>query len=91
MVVKQGKVIKFSLLLSTTAWICFKFCAGVPLLDPYPFLNRGTIPFFHGIMGNFVQFWPILKKASINHWPEIIHIWFAESPGDLVSSLFKLA
>ena len=27
--------------------------------------SRGATPFFHGIMGNFVHFWPFYKKSTI--------------------------
>ena len=39
----------------------------------------------------WVIFGQFLKNLLLyNHWSEIIHIWFGESPGGLVSSLFKL-
>ena len=31
---------------------------------PTKFVKIGVLPFFHGLMGNFVFFWPILKRTS---------------------------
>ena len=69
----------------TTARIYFKFCVDVSSVK---FQKIEVVPlFFYEIMDNFGQF---LKNILQNHRPEIIHIWFGEFPGDLVSSMFKL-
>ena len=56
---------------------------------PTKFVKIRVLPlFFMELWVILCNFWPILKKSSIN--PEIVHIWFGESPGGLVSSLFKV-
>ena len=45
--------------------------------------------FFMELRVILCNFWPILKKSSIKPLTRN-HIWFGESPGDLISTLFKL-
>ena len=57
---------------------------------PTKFVKIGVLPlFFMELWVILCNFWPILKKSSFIK-PLIIHIWFGESPGGLISSLFKL-
>ena len=59
---------------------------------PTKFVKIGVLPlFFMELWVILCNFWPILKKSSsIRPLTRIIHIWCGESPGDLISSLFKL-
>ena len=58
---------------------------------PTKFVKIGVLPlFFMELWAILCNFWPILKKSSIKPLTRLIHIWFGQYPGGLVSSLFKL-